>query len=339
MRSCIKGYDVHKAILLICFLLGMKHIFESTRILSLLEKPPSEYYTVADHQERSPMAVQDDTKPTMRAASERVPVEYTAAENKKTIIAVPDDDTTLSASNNITAYNADEYQKFLDETLKVLPNVNTTCHSKIFFSGLNNQIHRFIGVCFAATSGNSGQIIEESITWKDALATNDMVPHHKLWDIVHWNSFFPILPRFASYDKDHHPDIDLIQTTVTIEGKAHPKLKVKYNAPWDIWTNRSNTRPQPLIQYPQEGQNLYKHLTRAINFGRVHRKEERKQHLIMYEEMLKGALRPHPFLQGIIEKARMQLRAGGKYMTLHARVEPDMAKQDRICSVSHHSSP
>ena len=31
----------------------------------------------------------------------------------------------------------------------------------------------------------------------------------------------------------------------------------------------------------------------------------------MYKEMLKGALRPHPFLQGIIEKAIMQLRAGG----------------------------
>jgi len=36
--------------------------------------------------------------------------------------------------------------------------------------------------------------------------------------------------------------------------------------------------------------------------------------------MLKGALRPHPFLQGIIEKAIMQLRAGGGYMTLHARI-------------------
>jgi len=328
---------------------GLGHMYESIRIISLYDDTPfstiledvlAEQHTVAG-EKQGPIAPHDDE--AIRTASEHVPIEYITAERstQQSITAdVPADDATaLVASNTPGDYNADEYKNSLDETLKVLPDVKTACHSHRSFSGLNNQIYNFFGACFAANSENFGQIIEQSITWKDTFGTNHQVPHRKLWDVVHWNSFFPNLPRFASYDKDHHPDLDLIQTTVTIEGKAYPKLKVKYNAPWDIWTNRSITRPQPLIQYPQQGQNLYKGLTRAIYFGRVHRKEERKQHLIMYKEMLKGALRPHPFLQGIIEKARMQLKAGGKYMTLHARVEPDMAKQDRVCSVSHHSSP
>ena len=59
----------------------------------------------------------------------------------------------------------------------------------------------------------------------------------------------------------------------------------------------------------------------------------------VFDMILKGALRPHPFLEGIINRTRDELRASEdgyihEYMTLHARVEPDMARQDRVCTVS-----
>jgi hypothetical protein len=64
--------------------------------------------------------------------------------------------------------------------------------------------------------------------------------------------------------------------------------------------------------------------------------------LAMYKAMLEGALRPHPFLQGVIDQTRMELLGAGTgtetgigqkgYMVLHARVEPDMAREnERIC--------
>jgi hypothetical protein len=48
--------------------------------------------------------------------------------------------------------------------------------------------------------------------------------------------------------------------------------------------------------------------------------------------MIKGALRPHPDLLAIVDRLLGDLGGNGTvpYMTLHARVEPDMAKHP-IC--------
>jgi hypothetical protein len=44
--------------------------------------------------------------------------------------------------------------------------------------------------------------------------------------------------------------------------------------------------------------------------------------------MLQGAMRPHPNFQAIIDRllAESGLEKGSHYMTLHARVEPDMQR-------------
>jgi hypothetical protein len=86
------------------------------------------------------------------------------------------------------------------------------------------------------------------------------------------------------------------------------------------------------MRKPMEGKNKYKQLMKNIELG-VAEKTQPEQ-LNMYRAMLEGALRPHPFLQDIIEKTRLHLGSGERgYMVLHARVEPDMAREnERICA-------
>ncbi len=337
----------------VCIVLAATHVFQSTRITSF---PENDEILQAKEKFRLESDVQvldmhsvasidqnrkrhSDKKVSIETASKlNVPIEYLLQIDDKSFQSpkLQQQNPAPSDLNEIfPAYNAAEYEKLLDATLKAFPDEKTACHSNTFYSGLNNQIHKYLGVCFAASSGNFSQIIEESITWKDTLGTNDYLPHQKLWDVVHWNSFFPTLPRFARYDIELHPDLDLIEiNSATINGTAYATPQTTYNVTWDIWENRNKTRPQPIIRNLHEGFNKYRRLSRVINNGRVHLLEEMKHHLVMYEEILKGALRPHPFLQGIVDREIVKLRTGGKFMTLHARVEPDMARQDRVCSVS-----
>ena len=266
-------------------------------------------------------------------------VDYNLSEN---IIRVQNTisqgDTPPMVSNAVAVptggYNAGEYKKSLDETLRASPDVKTAFQSKKNFSGLNNQIFRFLGVIFLAANEDFGQILEESITWKDTYGHNDFVPLHKLWDVVHWNSFFPSLPRFVSYDKEQHPHLDLYVANLTIDGDDYPRKTLKYNVNWDVWVNRTITRPQPIVAFTQQSLNKIYQLNKNINWDKV--RGEQVKHLELYQEVLKGALRPHPFLQQIVDKVAAELGSGEKgYMTLHSRVELDMLVQNaRVCSVS-----
>ncbi len=247
---------------------------------------------------------------------------------------------TMDTPQPTGMYDEEEYQKALNETLKVLPDVQTAAlsYQGQLYSGLNNQIHRFMGTILLANTEKTGQIVEESIWWKDTYGTNKGVPHYRLWDVVHWNSLFPTLPRFAGYDSEHHPHLRLVPMNPVIEGKVYPGIKVwhRKDLDWDIWVNRSITHPRPMSNHlaPHQNLNQYRSLARDIDDGVAS-----PDKMSIYSLMLKDALRPHPFLQKIVDEEMSKLRGveGGKFMTLHARVEPDMARQDRVCSVSRNS--
>jgi hypothetical protein len=235
-----------------------------------------------------------------------------------------------SARNGASsAFNAADYEEQLKESLIALPEANTTCHAKFFLAGLCNQYMRFLGLMFLSGMEGRNQIIEESVNWKDTYGHNDFVPHRILWDVVHWNTFYPVLPRFASYDKNIHTDLALVETKVDLGGSSFVKRQVNYNVTGNIFVNA--TKPPPLGQNPMQSKNKYKMFVKTLDKGRA--KQVLPLQLEMYETILKGALRPHPFLQSIIDKIRIQLGAENEgYMVLHARVEPDMIRQnERVC--------
>ncbi len=43
------------------------------------------------------------------------------------------------------------------------------------------------------------QILVDPLVWKDLFGTGEFVPHTVLWDVVHWNSYYPRLPKMVSY--------------------------------------------------------------------------------------------------------------------------------------------
>lgn len=239
------------------------------------------------------------------------------------------------------------YQKMLQETLQPFPNVSTTFHSKVFFAGLCNQYMRFMGLIFLASMEGYGQIIEESIQWKDTYGHNDLVPHSMLWDVVHWNTYYPTLPRLVSFQQEIHRDLTLSLESINLNPGTFVRRNVQYHPSvighlWDQSSNHHNVSivPPPLMRKPMEGKNKYKQLVRQIDMDQA--EKTNPVQLAMYKAMLEGALRPHPFLQGVIDQTRMELLGAGTgtetetgqkgYMVLHARVEPDMAREnERIC--------
>lgn len=239
--------------------------------------------------------------------------------------------TSTTSGNN--HYNPQEYERLLQETLIPLPDsqVNTTNHIRHFMAGLCNQYQRFLGTVLLAHKNGYGQIIEESVTWKDTFGTDAFVYTSKLWDIVHWNSFYPTLPRFARYDKNIHTDLAIVTNKKNIGDIIYEWNETKYNVSTnhDIWNDV--THPPPLGQHPNQGEIQYRQLMKLIDHGKAHK--SRPEEYEMYTTILKGALRPHPILQGIIDKTATSLGGTNKngFMVIHARVEPDMARQ-QVCT-------
>ena len=239
----------------------------------------------------------------------------------------------LSRPLRSQVYDAAEYQRKLQDALTPLPEekAKTTCYTKHFMAGLRNQYMRFMGVIMTAKKDGFHQIIEESINWKDTFGTDHYLHSSQLWDLVHWNSFHPDLPRFARYEKDVHKDLTAHSTNVTIEGEEYDKINVKYDVPTghDIWNKTLSTFPPPFGQWPNQGTNRYRQLAKSIELGRAQYVYDLKEDLKIYETVMKGALRPHPFLQAIVDETALKLGGedGRGYMVIHMRVEPDMAKQ------------
>jgi hypothetical protein len=159
-----------------------------------------------------------------------------------------------------------------------------------------------------------------------------MIPHHKLWDVVHWNTFFPTLPRFAQYDPKYHADLSVVNSSVIIDDRTYDHNTVTYNVTWDIWAKDIITNPPPFSRPPLQGWSMYKRLHRLIQEDTIEWEKLTDAHtLSMYQVILQGALRPHPFLQAIIDREQYRLtnQGLGKYMAFHLRVEPDMS----VCNV------
>ena len=54
-----------------------------------------------------------------------------------------------------------------------------------------------------------GQFLLRSLGQKDTYGTNRFIPFAKLWDVAHWNSHYPALPRLVDYDPILHSQFNL----------------------------------------------------------------------------------------------------------------------------------
>jgi hypothetical protein len=186
------------------------------------------------------------------------------------------------------------------------PDLPTLAYFELaFYSGFRNEGMVFTAFVMYAVANNFTQILLPTIRWKDLYGTNRKVPHEKLFDVIHWNSFYPALPRFVSYDPVAHRELNK-------------------NMKWVIDNPQKNaTRPFAHGRYPQL-MNKYKQYTKRM----LHAGENPSLNPVDLA-MMRGAFRPHPDLQQHIQRivgSMDKQTSDGSYMALHARVEPDMQR-------------
>jgi len=241
-------------------------------------------------------------------------------------------------------YNATEYQLLLDESMnpRIINTVNSTAW--LFrnpWAGLCNQYMMFIGAIFVSAENRHGQIIEETIQWKDTYGHEQYLQHQKLFDVLHWNTFYPQLPRIVRYDKDVHPDIKVRGTKVKIEGKWYSKAAFVQSTVGDReQTFRLGTNPVPIWEAQNEMFRKYSHFMKELD--NEHDTSLSLEKTGIYKNIMNGAFRPHPEIEVMIdrfidEKIKTNEEDRG-FMVLHARIEPDMQNHP-VCKVRRKGFP
>jgi hypothetical protein len=236
-----------------------------------------------------------------------------------------------------------------------------------FRSGFRNQIMAFMILIFESqrehsdqdgTSGRRrhGQILLRSLGQKDTYGSNSFIPFAKLWDVAHWNSHYPKLPRLVDYDPVLHSQFNYdntrwYRTPTFVNASTSLPAGIKEPVPNLFGTYGLFASTKPIRPYAYG----YQHkLMAAYTFygkgkGRYAGNEASSGQLRNPIEilLLQGAMRPHPELQaivdGLLQNASLlevgeSTAAAGMgssplqldYITLHARVEPDMQKH-KMC--------
>jgi hypothetical protein len=251
------------------------------------------------------------------------------------------------------------HQQFLHQSniTTPWPNVTTYCFSKRrLIAGYRNQIMALTMLMLQANLDGHGQFLLESIIHKDTYGTDKFVPFEYYFDVQHWNTYYNAtemeknmkmsqqqqqqyhpwsLPRLVHYDPILHHQWDTkIKSYVhsIMNGNDQTEPTHPYGYP------KQSTRLAASYQYYMKGKGKFAggNAAPAVNNNNTNtngqpnhvtpsndsisaRTSRRNPGEIL---MLQGALRPHPTLQGVIDNLSLPT----PYMTIHARVEPDMQR-------------
>jgi hypothetical protein len=103
---------------------------------------------------------------------------------------------------------------------------------KAFYSGFRNEGMVFTAFVMYAVDNNFAQILLPTIRWKDSFGTDRAIPHEKLFDVIHWNSLYPALPRFVSYPPVAHREFNISTKEWAIsdpeQNATHPFVHGRY---------------------------------------------------------------------------------------------------------------
>lgn len=210
-----------------------------------------------------------------------------------------------------------------ESCMKAFGNTSTMAGLKqgFFYSGFRNQMMAFTAMVLDCKKESHGQILLDTLKQKDTYGSNKKIPFERLWDVGYWNSFYPLLPRLVRPDPVIHDQWDAEHNRFYWYNGSFTDAN---NSTW----SKESTRP-----YKDEKQH---HLFAAyIGYtkgkGRLGTGLDGHRHPAEIL-MLRGAMRPHPKLRKIIDGFLASLQNGTdatepvEYMTLHARIEPDMQK-------------
>jgi hypothetical protein len=224
---------------------------------------------------------------------------------KLTMSSFVDEEQSTATSSSLSL----EYNKKLKQSMLPYSNVSTAAYRHSFWAGFCNQYMMFVGMIILAKEENYSQLLVESIRWKDTYGTNLQIRHDLLFDVVHWNSYYPSLPRIVSHKQDLMSDVYITG------GDTSPRIT------WKVPIENSS-RPHFLGQKQTSAIHAY------LSYDKKVSKKNMKR-LSFEIDIMKDAFQPHPEIQAIINGFLQEGLNGSKFMVLHARIEPDMQKHSR----------
>jgi hypothetical protein len=219
----------------------------------------------------------------------------------------PSKSIALKSSTNTPFSNDNDDNDYL----KPYPDVKTVAlRMKKFPSGFRNQMMAFNALVMWADELGYGQILLQRVGHKDTLGTEKLIRHQDLFDVRHWNSYYPALPRMVACDPKNHVDFDCN----TNDWKPGVDLE------------SDEIKPKRLKYMSHQLMYAYMHYTRGKGVLAELGAFPNKVDLLI----MQGALRPCPELTELVNRKLSHLGGGDEenveYMTLHLRVEPDMQR-------------
>ena len=205
--------------------------------------------------------------------------------------------------------------------------------SRIFNAGFRNQMIYVTVLVMDANYDGHKQFDVSSLRHKDTYGSEKPGYFESYFDVEHWNNY--------SYTEERARNKGISADTADPERYPNwlPRM-VFYNDSEYEETASNNTR---LVIYERkENRMMGKYVRYAKGKGPLvpHPIGEEKEKSAVRNPaeilMLQGALRPHPALQAIVDRSKQQMMQQGRrsdssmssfrYMTVHARIEPDMQK-------------
>lgn len=190
-----------------------------------------------------------------------------------------------------------------------------------FIAGFRNQIMGLATLVMLANYGGHEQLLFESVRHKDTYGTNKFNPFAFYFDVEHWNRYSYNEEKYQEKETSRHPN--WLPRLVFYDPDIHNELD-----PSNFGYKAKATQTRP---YGFTGTQLFgRYMHYVQGKGILHKDHRRNPAEIL---MLQGALRPHPALQAVVDRSKNYLlkqasssKSSFRYMTLHARVEPDMQK-------------
>ena len=204
-----------------------------------------------------------------------------------------------------------------------LPTIALT--EPFFRGGFRNQAMRFNQFIFEARSKNISQILLPSVRWGEQFGGKAIL-HETLFDVEYWNTFYPALPRFVRYNESQHYQWD--NTDRLLQMTFENPLKKGSPIQFLEANERKRTNPYHGGGGIMGGKlwNGYKTYTRRLIDGK---KERDRLEVLVYQALVPSKLLRNK-TQELMAHLPQELQAGN-YITLHARVEPDMQNHHGKC--------
>lgn len=237
--------------------------------------------------------------------TETLAVESNTAEPIPTTLE-PISDVQPKPSDSSTAKNITIPKNDEDNNVNTIPwsNVSTVGWKPGRFElGFRNQIMAFSTVMMQTSKRNWSQILLPTIRHTDTYGSELLIGFDELFDVSHWNSQYPLLPRMVDCDSTIFTNYDCENNTPKNANEPHPE------------------NPYFLDNQPYQFAKYKEYSVGAGKFSRPVFPNPIDLTITM------GGLRPHPELQELIHTFMVSTLHDddvSSYMTLHARIEPDM---------------